>query len=108
VSERNKESNRGRERDERKISPTEHHFFVSTRVVKEHIDNSINNVISEPPGWHSGLGHCIAVLAVPPENLGLSPGSVASSRDREVHGVTHYWPSVVWFREGLAGCLITH
>lgn len=47
MSERNKENNRGRERDERIISPTEHHFFMSTRVVKEHIDNSINNVISD-------------------------------------------------------------
>ena len=37
-----------------------------------------------PPGWCSGLWHCIAVLAVPPGTLGLSPGSVAASRDREV------------------------
>ena len=41
-----------------------------------------------PPGWRSGLGHCIAVLAVPPETLGSSPGSVAAGRDWEVHGAT--------------------
>ena len=45
-----------------------------------------------PPGWCSG--HCIAVLTVPPETLGSSPGSVAAGRDREVHGATHNWPSV--------------
>jgi hypothetical protein len=42
-------------------------------------------------------------LAVPPETLGLSPGSVAAGRNREVHGATHNWPSIVWVREGLAG-----
>jgi hypothetical protein len=56
-----------------------------------------------PPGWHSGLRHCITVLAVPPETLGLSPGSVTAGRDREVHGATHNWPSVFRVREGLAG-----
>ena len=44
-----------------------------------------------------------ALLAVPPETLGLSPGTVAAGRDREVHGATHNWPSVVQVREGLAG-----
>ena len=43
------------------------------------------------------------MLAVPPETLDSSPGSVASGRDREVHGATHNWPSVVRVREGLAG-----
>jgi hypothetical protein len=41
--------------------------------------------------------------AVPPETLGSRPGSVATSRDREVCGATHNWPSVVRVREGLAG-----
>ena len=41
--------------------------------------------------------------AVPPEILGSRPGSVAAGRDREVHGATHNWPSVVLVREGLAG-----
>ncbi|CDQ82854.1 unnamed protein product [Oncorhynchus mykiss] len=41
-------------------------------------------------------------LAVPPETLGLRPGSVAAGRDREVHGATYNWPSVVRVREGLA------
>ena len=58
---------------------------------------------SGPPGWRSGLKHCIAVLAVPPETLGLSPGSVAAGRNREVHVAAHNWPSVVRVREGLAG-----
>ena len=56
-----------------------------------------------PPGWRSGLGHCIAVLAVPPETLGLRPGSVVTGRNREACGATHNWPSVVRVREGLAG-----
>ena len=43
------------------------------------------------------------MVAVPPETLGLSPGSVAAGRDREVHGATHSWPSIVRGREGLAG-----
>ena len=51
----------------------------------------------------SGLRHCIAVPAVPPETLGSSPGSVAADRDREVHGATHKWPSIVRVRGGLAG-----
>ena len=55
------------------------------------------------PGWRSGLGHCIAVLAVPPETLGSRPRSVAAGRNREVRGATHNWPSVVQVREGLAG-----
>ena len=70
-----------------------------------------------PPGWHSGLRHCIAALAVPPETLCSSPGSVAAGRDREVRGATHNRPSVT--REGLAcrdilvsslsyPCLIAH
>ena len=42
------------------------------------------------------------MLAVPPETLGSSPGSVAAGRDREAHGATHNWPSVVRVREGLA------
>ena len=41
--------------------------------------------------------------AVPAETLGSHPGSVATGRDREVHGVTHNWPSIVRVREGLAG-----
>ena len=56
-----------------------------------------------PPGWRSGLRHCIAVLAVPPETLGSSPGAVAADLDRAVHGAMHNWPSVVRLREGLAG-----
>ena len=36
-----------------------------------------------PPGWRSGLGHCIAVLDVPPETLGSSPGPVAADHGRE-------------------------
>ena len=48
-------------------------------------------------------GGCSAALAVPPETLGLRPGSVAASHDREVCGATHNWPSVVRVREGLAG-----
>jgi hypothetical protein len=47
--------------------------------------------------------NCIAVLAVPPEILVLSRGSVAASRDREAHGVAHNLPSVVRVREGLTG-----
>ena len=43
------------------------------------------------------------MLAVPPEILGSSPGSVAAGHDREAHGATHNWPSVVRVREGLAG-----
>ena len=38
-----------------------------------------------------------------PETLGSRPGSVVTGRDREVHGATHNWPSVVRFREDLAG-----
>ena len=51
--------------------------------------------IHGPPGWRSGLG--------PPQTQGSSPGSVAAGRNREVHGATHNWPSVVWVRDGLAG-----
>ena len=51
-----------------------------------------------PPGWRSGLGHCIAT-----RDSGSRPGSVAAGRDREVRGATHNWPSVVRVREGLAG-----
>ena len=54
-------------------------------------------------GWCSGLEHCTAALAVPPETLGSRPGSVTAGRDREVCGVTHNWPSVIRVREGLAG-----
>jgi hypothetical protein len=43
------------------------------------------------------------VLAVSPETLGSSPGSVAAGHDREVHGVTYNWPCIVRVREGLAG-----
>jgi hypothetical protein len=43
------------------------------------------------------------MLAVPPETPGSISGSVAASREREVHGVTHNWPSVVRVRDGLAG-----
>ena len=35
--------------------------------------------------------------------LVFSPGSVAAGRDREVHGATHNWPSIVRVKEGLAG-----
>ena len=58
---------------------------------------------NEPPGWRSGLRHCITVLAVLPETLGSRPGSVAAGHDQEVRGATHNWPSVVRVREGLAG-----
>ena len=40
---------------------------------------------------------------MPPETLGLRPGSVVTVRDREVRGATHNWHSVVRVREGLAG-----
>ena len=40
---------------------------------------------------------------MPPETLGLLPGSVAAGRDREVRGATHNWPSVARVRECLAG-----
>jgi hypothetical protein len=43
------------------------------------------------------------VPAVPSESLGLRPGSVLTSRDWEVRGATHNWPSVVRVREGLVG-----
>ena len=33
----------------------------------------------------------------------LCLGSVVTGRDREVHGATQNWPSVVRVREGLAG-----
>jgi hypothetical protein len=55
-----------------------------------------------PPGWCSGLRHCIVVLAVPPETLDSSPGSVTAGRDRGAHGAAHNWPSVVRVKEGLA------
>jgi hypothetical protein len=63
-----------------------------------------------PPGWRSGLGHCIAALAVPPETLGSRLGSVTAGHDREVRGATHNWPSVVRVREGLAcaRCFLRH
>jgi hypothetical protein len=54
------------------------------------------------PRWRSGLRHCITVLAVPPEILDSSPGSVAAG-NQEVHGATHNWPSVARVREGFAG-----
>ena len=61
-------------------------------------DKTLQNL--GPPGWRNGLRHCIAVLAVSPEILGLSPGSVAAGRNREVHdaGVA---------RQGYS-CLIAH
>ena len=40
---------------------------------------------------------------MPPETLGLRPGSVVTGRDREVHGLTHNWPSVARVTEGLVG-----
>uniref|UniRef100_A0AAZ3RXY1 DUF676 domain-containing protein n=1 Tax=Oncorhynchus tshawytscha TaxID=74940 RepID=A0AAZ3RXY1_ONCTS len=43
------------------------------------------------------------MVAVPPEILGSSPGSIAAGRDREAHGEVHNWPSIVRVREGLAG-----
>ena len=36
-----------------------------------------------PPGWRGGY---TAAPAVPPETLGLRPGSVVTGRNREVHG----------------------
>ena len=66
-------------------------------------NGTLKTVISGPPGWRSGPRHCITVLAVPSEILGSSPGSVAASRDLEVHGAMHNWPNVVRVREGLAG-----
>ena len=65
------------------------------------IDVQVHRML--PPGWRSGLGHCIAALAVPPETLGLRPGSVVAGCAREVRGATHNWPSVVRVKEGLAG-----
>ena len=41
-----------------------------------------------------------AVLAVPLEILGSSPGSVADGRDRETHRAAHNWASIVWVRGG--------
>ena len=65
-----------------------------------------------PPEWCSGLRHCIAVLAVPLEILGWSPGSVTADRDRETHGAAHTWPSAVWVRGGFGRqrcpCPIAH
>ena len=65
-----------------------------------------------PPEWRSGRRQCIAVLAVPLEILGLSPGSVAAGRDRETHGAAHNWSSVVRVRGGFGQqgcpCPITH
>jgi hypothetical protein len=46
-----------------------------------------------PPVWRRGLGHCIAVLAVPPETLGSRSGTVAAGRNQDVRGATHNWPS---------------
>ena len=40
---------------------------------------------------------------MPSESLGSRPGSVVTGRDREVHGATHNWPSVVRVRERLVG-----
>ena len=40
---------------------------------------------------------------MPSETLGSRPGSVLTGRDREVHGATHNWSSVVQVREGLVG-----
>ena len=40
---------------------------------------------------------------MPPETLGLRPGSVVTGCDREVRGATHKWPSVARHSEGLAG-----
>ena len=87
---------------------TQHVLFLFLRLTTE-----IKRPLL-PPGWISkwflglpggtvGLRHCIEVLAVPPETLGLSPGSVAAGRNREVHGATHNRPGVVRVREGLAG-----
>ena len=63
-----------------------------------------------PPECHSGLRYCIAVLAVPLEILGLSPGSVAAGRDRETHGAAHNWLSVVQISGGFgpAGMSLSH
>ena len=44
--------------------------------------------------WSKALHH-ISVLAVPLENLGLRPGSVAAGHDWETHGVAHNWPNIV-------------
>ena len=44
-----------------------------------------------------------ALLAVPLEILGSSPGSVTTGRNLEAHGAAHSWPSVVRVREGLSG-----
>ena len=41
---------------------------------------SVKTWLNRPPGWGSSLGHCIAALAVPPETLGLRPGSVGAGR----------------------------
>ena len=81
--------------------PTAHIYVVA-------LDKNTKYVL-RPPEGRSGLRHCFAVLAVPPEILGLSPGSVAAGSvwqclgDREAHGAAHNWPSVVRVREGLAG-----
>ena len=40
---------------------------------------------------------------MPSESLGSGPGSVVTSRDREVRGATHNWHSVVRVRKGLVG-----
>ena len=61
------------------------------------------NMFYGPPGWCSGLR---PPVAVPPETLGSSPGSVTAGRDREVHGATHNWPSVV--RVWPVGIFLSH
>ena len=52
-----------------------------------------------------------AVLAVPLEILGSSPGSVTAGRNRETHGPSLNWPSIVQFRGGVGWpgypCLIS-
>ena len=52
-----------------------------------------------PSEWRSVLRHCITVLAVPLEILGLSPGTVAVTGRLD-------WSSVVRIREGFGrqGC----
>ena len=56
-----------------------------------------------PPEWLSGLMHCIAVLAVPLEILGLSPGSVTAGHARETMGWHTISPASSGLGEGLAG-----
>ena len=50
-----------------------------------------------------GLGYRRQRSGLRREILGSSPGSVTAGQDREVHGATHNWPSIVRVRDSLTG-----